>query len=82
MFDLVREGVWMYRKKRECNVIKDLMVVNLSLCFFPLQIHQAGGQAGFEEGKVSFPVTTWKRYDPNLFVDGLLVIMCGKRNSL
>lgn len=38
----------------------------MCLCCFSPQIHQAGGQAGFEERKVSFLVTMWKRFDQDL----------------
>ncbi len=41
----------------KCAAVAD----DISLCLFSLQIHQAGGQAGFEEGKVSSLVTMWKR---------------------
>lgn len=46
------------------------VVDNTSLCLFSLQIHQAGGQAGFEERKVSSLVTMWKRSEQDLIWPG------------
>lgn len=38
------------------------------------KIHQAGGRAGFEEGKVSFLVTMWKRFEQDMIYPGGLCL--------